>query len=289
MEIGIHGRNDGEWPEIDFETIKYVGFTAIKVLSTISTETIKRLKRENPKMKIIVRLYSGGFGTNPEHPPYTAYVNLVSPDVARLIEFTNLFQVHNEPNHPKGHEGWGDRPDDAADFRMWYLYVIYHLRNRFDQDGIKLIFPGLAVPHNDLPWLEYCQTAIDHSDALGVHDYWQNPTLTEKNHLNPAWGQKHTLYHQRFPDKDIYILEAGNSNRQAQPVPYPLPEGDMAQELVDWYTQVAKSPYVKAACPFLLSSPDPTWTRDGFTWIDGARPKAVVNRVARLAAANLPF
>lgn len=277
---GVHGRNDVDWRECDYEAVRLMRLSWLKMMSQTRPEVFARLQAENPGLQFVTRLYDGSnFGVD-YHPTPTEFVVHMTPVIEQLQPYCTLFQIHNEPNHMRRIEGWGDTEEDARSFDAWFHVVYLALKSKFPD--CRFGFPGLAIPHWDVMWLEVCRKSIELADWLGCHCYWQNPTELNVNHLDGNWGLRFVVYHSHFPDKDIHILEAGNSNRQAHP-PYPLPEDIMALELRQWFVEIGRYDYVKSACPFLLSSPSQEWNEQFFTWVDeGGRFRQVVWAVKEL-------
>lgn len=297
--LGLHGRNDEYWPDADYEAIAYIRPHWLKMMGNTDASVFERLRQLLPDVKFITRLYVGGFGEGHRHPSPDEFAKEAIEQIRPLLPFCSDFEVHNEPNHLHGIEGWGDTEADADDFNRWFSLVYHRINDlslRSDYQ-LRLGFPGLAVPHNDLMWLDKCRPAIEMSDWLGCHCYWQAPDYGDKNHLSREWGLKFALYSDLYPDHDIYITEAGNSNCQAtyeqkkDGKPYPIDWALYATEFVEWFTELdtvsddcvhlRKYPKLIGAMPFLLSSPDKNW--DGFAWLasDG-RKKAVVEPIAKL-------
>jgi hypothetical protein len=276
--IGLHARNDVQFTLADFEAIRLIQPRWLKMMSHTSPDVFARILNERSEVQFVTRLYDGSnFGVD-HHPPPQEFCERISTHIDALSPYCLNYQIHNEPNHQARYEGWGDTEGDARDFDAWFCNVFNILKSAYPH--CQFGFPGLAVPHRDIMWLEICQNSIQKADWLGVHCYWQNISELNENHLNPNWGLRFIQYHAKFPGKPIYILEAGNSNLMND---IPLDPDRMAQELVDWYLEVACYDYVVAACPFLLSSPDQTWDNFGFTWIDrNGKFKPIVEAVARL-------
>lgn len=137
--------------------------------------------------------------------------------------------------------------------------------------------------HRDIAWLKICSTAIHRADFLCCHSYWQNFDIDKDfRHLNDYWGLNFKSYHNLHPGKEIHITEAGNAAGM-EPA-YQLKEDMMANELVEWYQEVAKYPFVRSASPFIFSSTSPEWESYDFTWISGDRMKAVIHAVSDLPA-----
>ena len=271
-KLGICGRNSDTWPNTDIEAILQMRLGWLKMMSQTDVKAYEQLRAADPNIKFIVRLYDDRF-TRDGHPTPPEFVQRISPTIARLKQFTNIFQVHNEPNHLARIEGWGDTCEDAESFTSWFFVTYMMLKSRFPD--CLFGFPPLAVPHNDMAWLEWCKPAIIRADWLGVHCYWQNPTEMDANHLDEFWGQRFIQYHAKFPDKQIYILEAGNSNHQNG---YYTDDSRRASEFQQLIEQIERYDYIRSFCPFILSSPDPTW--QPFCWMDEAgRQKEMVRMV----------
>ena len=227
MYIGVCARNDYEWPEVDFHAIASAPIQLLKTMSHSSPVMYEKARAINPDIQFIVRLYDPSFGVD-HHPSPEDFVGQLIPVIRALKNYTSFFQIHNEPNHPAGYEGWRSSSDYALNFKHWYLETLTILRIEFP--GLKVGFPGLAIPHNDLEWLAICKEAIEESDWLGVHAYWQYD-----NHLHLDWGLR--FYH--YVDTlgyvpEMHILEGGNSNMQNN---IPLPETQMADQLMEFYAK----------------------------------------------------
>ena len=55
------------------------------------------------------------------HPTPQQFVSNFVPRINELRPYATKFEMHNEPNHYQGYEGWGNSDSDAQDFRLWYL------------------------------------------------------------------------------------------------------------------------------------------------------------------------
>ena len=130
----------------------------------------------------------------------------------------------------------------------WFLRVYEILK--YYCSWAQLGFPGLAIPHRDLEWIDICRQAVEKADWLGVHCYWQTPRGQERNHLVNAWGLRFKYYHERFPNKIIELTEVGNSNVQNN---IPFTEESHAQEFTEYLTECFKYPYLNSASFFILS------------------------------------
>jgi hypothetical protein len=277
--VGVHGRNDHQFQEIDYQVVRDAKLEAIKMLSHTDPTVFRRLRDENPDIEIITRLHGGGFGEG-HHPTPEQFAAEMTPVMASLKPFCTMFQVHNEPNHVHRYEGWGNTDADAHDFNLWFLDVYGRLKRA--HPWASLGFPGLAVPdplHRDKAWLRICRPAIERADWLGCHCYWQTPPDRESVIFEEHSGLCFKYYHEMYPDKAIHILECGNSNGQGQG--FSTDQQLYGDEYARWLQEVFKHPYIGSASFFILSSPDPTW--ESFSWrTDGGVKERIVGAVARL-------
>ena len=271
--IGLHGRNDYQFPEPDYELIRRARIETLKMMSLTQPGVFERIRREMPGMEFIVRLYDDRMG-EASHPTPQQFVDKMVPIIRSLRPFATKFEIHNEPNHYARIEGWGATDANAKDFAAWYSQVLAKLRQACP--GAKFGFPGLGphYPHRDLEWLTICRQAILASDWLGCHCYWQY-----NNMLNPQWGLRFTLYHNRFPRLPIEITEY----RDATPG---RPHEQVAQLYVRYFQELWKYTYVYSASAFIASSPDPAWDAAAWRQQSGElRPEAEkVGAMARPAA-----
>lgn len=266
--IGLNARNDVLFPEEDYRLIQEARIETLKTVSITDVSVYERLRRENPSLEFIVRLWDKGFAPG-LHPTPQEFVERIAPKIQILRPYAEKFEIHNEPNHFQGIEGWGSSDEQAKDFKGWYLEVLRRLRELFP--WAKFGFPGLAInyPHRDLEWLEICREAVEESDWLGCHCYWQY-----ENHLSEEWGLRFKLYHRMFPNKTIEITEFGDSTPD-------LPPDEMARKYVEYYRELYKYPYVNSACAFIASSPDHAFAV--FAWrTEGGEFKPVVRAIASM-------
>jgi hypothetical protein len=279
--VGVHGRNDYwqcRFEESDYHLIREASIEHVKMMISDqaarpevlrnAVEVYKRLREINPDMDFVVRLFDAEVKDS-RHPTPQVFANRFSPIMNKLHDecpYVVKFEILNEPNHIGGIGGWGPEADKARDFSRWFLETYDLLKATCP--WASLGFPGLAIPHGpepglDLDWIEICRNAVERSDWLGVHCYWQNPTYTERNHMADFWGLRFKAYHKKFPGKAIEITEFGNSNGQSN---YPVEPEKIAQEYVDYYQELFNYPYINSAASFIISSLDTTWGDQGFTW-----------------------
>jgi N-acetyl-anhydromuramyl-L-alanine amidase AmpD len=256
--VGLHGRNQEKFEEVDFQIVREARIETLKMMSQTQSDVFTRLKNENPGIEFIVRLWDDRIGEN-THPTPQQFVERMVPEMKRLRSFATKFEIHNEPNHLKRYEGWGQEDADARDFNQWYQQVFRLLKQQCN--WAKLGFPGLAIPHRDLEWIDICRPSVEMSDFLGVHCYWQTNTQEPSNHLVKFWGLRFTYYHEKFPNKIIDLLEVGNSNAQNN---LPIDDKEIAKQIVEYFQELFKYHYINSAAPFIMSSQDPSW--DSFAW-----------------------
>lgn len=261
--LGLHARNDYLFTSVDWQIIRTARVESLKMMSFTKDEVYTQARAINPQMEFIVRLYSGHQGRG-QMPGPGAFAALFYETIERLYRQFGVvkFEIHNEPNHLSGLEGWGQSQADAEAFQRWYLEVLALLRQRHPQ--LLFGYPGLAVPHNDLQWLEWNREAIEASDWLGCHIYWQTPPGNEMTYLTDFWGLRFKYYHQKYPHKLIEITEFGNSNGQSPPLS--LSREAQREQYQRWFQKVMEFPYIGSVHGFIASSPDPTWSQQGFTW-----------------------
>ena len=244
--VGVNGRNDVDFGGADYDAVRIARFESMKMLGKTRPEVFQKLRQINPDMEFIVRLFDDRIGAG-HHPTPQEFVERQLPIINKLKPFVRKFEILNEPNHYERYEGWGPTDADARDFRSWYFEVLRLLRK--GAPWAEFGFPGLALndPHRDIPWLQICKDAVEQSDWLGVHCYWQYDQMT-----STEWGMRFVLYHNMFPNKALEITEFGDSTPNAS-------VDKMASEYVKYYQLVWNYDYVRSANAFILSSPDPKW------------------------------
>ena len=254
MRIGLHARNDLDFTDTDYRAINQARIETLKIMDFTRLSVLNRVRQENPGIEFVVRLFDDRISGSHTHPTPQDFASRFIPRINELRPVATKFEIHNEPNHFQGIEGWGSSNADAQDFRLWYQAVLGLLRQACP--WALFGFPGLALnyPHRDLEWLDICRDVIQTSDWLGCHTYWQH-----NNMLSTDWGLRFVQYRQRFPDKSIEITEFGNSTPG-------LSRAEMAAQYAAYYQRLQQYPYLRSASSFICSSPDPTWSP--FSWCD---------------------
>ncbi|NIV35634.1 MAG: hypothetical protein GWN58_41130, partial [Anaerolineae bacterium] len=267
--VGLHGRNDRFFTGRDYGLVRRARIETLKMMSHTNVSVFEKLRKENPQIEFIVRLYDDRINNN-SRPTAGRFAARMIPIMRSLRPYATKFEIHNEPNHATGLEGWGASDQHARSFNAWYWEVLSRLKRACP--WAKLGFPGLALnnPHRDLAWLRICKKSIEASDWLGCHCYWQYGNM-----MSDAWGLRFKLYHQRFPNKKIEITEFGNSTPN-------LPREEMARQYAQYYQKLNGYAYLGSASSFIASSPDPAWGQ--FAWMkEGGDMLPVVDQVRNMA------
>ena len=279
VRIGLHGRNDVAFHELDYQLIREAKIETLKMMSLTDPEVFAHLKRENPDLEFIVRLYDDRINAE-GHPTPEEFAAKMIPLMQALQPYVTKFEIGNEPNHFRRYEGWGPDDADAASFKAWFLEV-YGLLKAI-HPWAELGFPALGTPdsvHRDRAWLDLNQEAIAQADWLGVHCYWQTWPDGTSTMFDEKRGLCFKYYHEKFPDKPLELTEFDNDNI-IWDIP-PLSPEELAQEYVRYYQELFKYPYLRSASNFIMSSPDPSW--DYFVWrTETGSFKPVVSAVAEM-------
>ncbi len=249
--VGLHGRNDVTFEDVDYQVIQEAKIETVKMMSHTEIGVFRRLHDMN--VELITRLHDDRIGKDSKVTAQQ-FVDRMVPVMNERRPYCEKFQIHNEPNHLERKEGWGPEEEDAKDFNLWFQRVYTLLKQACP--WAELGFPGLAVPgrigHRDKRWLKVCRDAIQMADWLGVHAYWQSPPGQPSQMFDPDFGLTYTYYHDRYPNKPLEILECGNSNYHTEG--YPVNYDDIAREYVEWLQKVFEHPRVRSASFFILSN-----------------------------------
>ena len=266
--VGLHGRNDRFLTGRDYELVRRARIETLKMMSHTDVSVFAKLRKENPQVEFIVRLYDDRINKN-SRPTAGRFAARMTPIMRRLRPYATKFEIHNEPNHATGLEGWGSSNQHARSFNAWYWEVLARLKRACP--WAKLGFPGLALnsPHRDLNWLSICKKSIQASDWLGCHCYWQYGNM-----MNDAWGLTiqalpQTIPQQKDRDHRVWQLYSqSGSGRDGKPVRAVLPKGE--QLPVPWISQ-----FVHRILP------DPAW--HPFVWMkEGGDMLPVVDQVRNM-------
>ena len=189
----------------------------------------------------------GGWPGRPEPKEFVAKVKEKLPPVLDALKWHRCWiEILNEPNHRDGIEGWGRSEHKAEDFQVWYFIVLNALQPHF----INLGFPGLAVgewAHGERTWARVCADAIQASDWLGIHCYWQ----TERDFTDPRLGRNWSWYKGKFPDKTLIVTEAANSSCHNPELPQVGPHRQAME-----YSRFARDADIHGVTFFMLGGTD---------------------------------
>jgi len=279
VRVGLHGRNDADFTELDYQVIREAKIETMKMMSLTKPEVFARIRQENPGIEFIVRLYDDRLNEQ-GHPTPEEFAQKIIPIMTSLQPYATKFEVGNEPNHYKRYEGWGPEDADAQNFNTWFIAVYDLLKAA--HPWAELGFPALGTPdevHRDKAWLTYNQAAINKADWLGVHCYWQTSPDGTTTMFDEDHGLCFQYYHARFPDKPIELTEFDNDN-----IFYNLPlinEAEMEAQYVAYYQELFKYPYIRSASSYILSSPYAEW--ESFVWrTEAGHIKPVVTAVGSM-------
>ena len=231
---GIHLPNTTtETP--DFGLIRRGRFTAAKCFDFTPHDAIRRVRGECGIDRWLVRLWWPG---RPAEPcPYTAAMIPKLEGLVRgpLAGCEVVVEIHNEPNHCAGIEGWGHEFEHIANFQCWYMAVYWLLRREFPHE-FATCYPGLANgdAHNDFEWYLRSGRALEVSDYVGVHTYWQG-----EHHLDWTWGLRYAQHFRRFTPERMMITEYGDSSFAGHG--FDASEEARARRVYEWLVRVRQN------------------------------------------------
>jgi hypothetical protein len=253
MNIGIHYSNK-QWeapsPQ-DFQRLKLSKPECIKTclftqVGYDQIEVHKQLQRDFPDALIVARLFAG-MGGGPW--PAADFAKNFRNQIAALEGVVTWFEVHNEPNHERNVEGFGNTQAEYEEFAHWAERVLQLLKQ--NHPWAKWVFPGQLVDGgNHVNFWKANLDVIRQFDAWGVHCYWQFD-----NHTSREWGRCYEVAHELVPDKPIIITEFGDSHifegrkrTPAEKIPY----------YREWYQEADRQPYILGTALYILG-PTPDW------------------------------
>ncbi len=255
--VGAHGRADGPLAEADYGPINAARIEAVKLLTSGQAQNVDRLKADNPRVFLLVRLFASFDGRVVRSDEFAQWmIGDMAPFYDRGVRY---FEVHNEPNLRP--EGWTQSWADGQAFAAWFMDV----RNRIKQHypdallGFPGLSPGADVPNlrqNALDFLSAADAAVRAADWVGLHCYW----VSEPELNSAAGGLGYVEYRRRFPDKLLFITEFSN------PAPGTA-KATKGQQYLRYYQHLRSIPGLGAAFCFVLSSSSgfdtETWRTEG--------------------------
>jgi hypothetical protein len=243
--VGVHGRVGGPLEDPDIASAQRARVEAVKLMGGVDPAVIDRLREIDPNIFILVRLWTelvdGSVVTAED------FVNQQSENLQALYERgVRYYEIHHEPNLNLG--GFGASWKDGDDFELWFLDVIGLLRSRFPD--ARFGFPGCAqgqeiVGKREDLWrfLSRCETAIEASDWIGIHCYWED----EEGAHFPDDGLVFAEYQRRWPHKLFFITEFGNVSLDSDST-------TKGRQYVEYYRDLRNRAGIGAAFCFVLSA-----------------------------------
>lgn len=251
MRAGVHLPNDGRMTDQDLQLV--AGLPLVKGLLRLDVNWGEVDWRElawhlRDDCTVILRLFFPG---KLEPREFVARATRkLRPVLAVLGNRQVLIEIHNEPNHAEGIEGWGASREDAWDFVPWYA-IVYGGLVHAGFHGLG--FPGLAVGewvHKERTWAEECRQLIRASDWVGCHAYWQRLEELDHRQLGGNWR----YYRERWPNRRLYVTEAGNSSCHNPELPQMTPDRQRA-EYLEW-CRLAAGGGVEGVAFYMLGGSD---------------------------------
>lgn len=263
--IGLHARGDGG----DVSNEEIAEFAAaraevIKVMSSHSEASIRRLAEERPNATFIIRAFLSfreGDGHRVISPE--KFFNDTLSDIQRALvaigpERKVHLEIHNEPNLHD--EGFGTSWANGFEFANWLLSVKAMYESVLPET-IGYIYPGLSpgasvanVRQGHIQFMNDSAAAIEACDFLGVHLYW-----SQAFPMTQAFAVLNT-YISRFPGKFIWVTEASRNDRPEQ-----LPPEAYGMEYVSFWETLKRLPDIMGITYFIASASNPYFAPE--TWV----------------------
>ena len=188
MKPGVHLANDGNVTEQHLELVRNLRMVKGMIRLDCDWDEIDYWRLAGhlrPDCDVVLRLFFPG---RLEAGEFVARTSRKLPSVLNALAPRPCYiEIHNEPNHAAGIEGWGPSDEQAANFAGWYREVLMGL----EQAGFhNLGWPGLAVgewAHHERSWAIANKQNIKASDWIGVHCYWQTAEQVEHPDLGYNW------------------------------------------------------------------------------------------------------
>jgi hypothetical protein len=243
--VGVHGRVGGPFDEVDLTTAQRARVEAVKLVPAFQPELLDRLRELDPNVFILARLSTDL--VDGRVLAADAFVDQQTEPLQELYERgVRYYEIHHEPNLSSG--GFGTSWQDGDDFELWFLEVIGLFRTRFPD--ARFGFPGCA-PGAEIHgkredrwrFLSRCETAIEASDWIGVHCYWED----EEGLRSPDGGLAFAEYRRRWPHKLFFVTEFGN-------VSIDTDSATKGGQYVSYYRDLRNQAGLGAAFCFVLSA-----------------------------------
>ncbi|MCC7358213.1 MAG: M23 family metallopeptidase [Anaerolineales bacterium] len=266
--VGLHGRADGPLQDPDYAAINAARIEAVKLLTTAQPANVDRLRADNPRVFILMRLFASFDGRVVRSDEFANWMQSeMAPFYDRGLRY---FEIHNEPNLRP--EGWTQSWADGAAFGAWFLDVRHRLKQVYPEAlfGYPGLSPGDAIPGlraNALDFLAASDAAARAADWVGLHCYW----VSEQELNSASGGLGYVEYRRRFPDKLIFITEFSNATQHTD-------KDTKAKQYTRYYQHLRSIPGLGAAFAFVVSSSSGF---DSETWrLENGQPTAIPGLVA---------
>lgn len=305
LKVGWHAGNVEPIDDLDWRIMGIVPPRCFTYVSgeQIGGDQLRRVAQLAPDAEAVVRPYY--------HPqPYSVagidrYIDQCKHDLNEAMRGMPPDRLHlkafNEPNQPRWGqwEGFGCQPDDLRRYNEAFLRVVSKIRPFAPDVRIQVLSltdyrdvrcPG--DPEDATYWVHgrdgtaatcLVKDAIESADEIGCHVYihrreGQPANATETNINSIYYGLRFWQIHQFWPNKPIYITEAGYPN----PAHWPQ---DAGVKVAQWLRLLTEYPYVEGVSLWMLGEGQ---GHNGH-WRDGSAPAAQVYDVARWQTAGPPI
>jgi hypothetical protein len=262
QQFGFHAANKRP---LNVDEMLDVGGTHYVVIVTDEIpwlDMVKKIRVRRPLATILLRPYFvSDLFQNPIEVARWAY-NKILP----ALPYTKHIVVGNEFNI--------ETPVFAA---AMYLPQHWKVLNQWNvqsirtlwglNDELRIHWPAISPQVGDdksqmnPPGMEYCRESIEMADELDCHIYWPPGC-----HLQDCFGLRYQWVHELFPNKTLFVSECG---------PNDVRRPDAGQEIVDWYKELQKYPYVRGTALFSWN-----WGEDNATWNYYDKPDLVAKLTA---------
>ena len=242
--VGLHGRADGPLQDADYTAINTARIEAVKLLTTAQPANVDRLRADNPRVFILMRLFASFDGRVVRSDEFANWMQSeMGPFYDRGVRY---FEIHNEPNLRP--EGWTQSWANGAEFGAWFLDVRQRLKQAYPEAlfGYPGLSPGDSIDGlraNALDFLTASDAAARAADWVGLHCYW----VSEPELNSAAGGLGYVEYRKRFPDKLIFITEFSNATPDTA-------KAIKGQQYTRYYQHLRSVPGLGAAFSFVVSS-----------------------------------
>lgn len=229
------------------------GFQNYTVLH-LNADLIPTIRQRSPDGRILVRMYtSNWYSLDPAQwaEEIAAWAN-PRRDLNFELTWANEQNLDIE-GHPQGASPSQFYPPITVyqDINRWNMTVIQRLRALVP--WATLHYPAFASGHSDdqnnagYVGLEICRPSIQAADIMDCHVYWDPDTGPLTTFSPRGGGQRFVLTRNLFPNKPIYISEAGD---------FALEDARTPDQYVQWILSLYNYDYVIGATFFIWDSDD---------------------------------